>query len=245
MADHTWMTGVHHELCMLSNQRCADQREQFLLLYLTLIRQHVLFFKLYKRLLQSMLQTVKGYREKLDTYNVYAKDLFSSLLKDLDTLIAWLQEEHKVFEKTITVEEKQLSTRKAELRDTINFKRLTYFKRQYIDTLITSMVAKEEGTLLHDRIESFMDYEKTLHTLLNDLEKSHQITTTALDEQKKTVRLVKTADQKKKLIALEKEYATEQTLIDLIHTKLQELHLSNKELPDIEKKYNNVAKDEQ
>lgn len=87
--------------------------------------------------------------------------------------------------------------------------------------------------------------KKSLETLEKNLQKKQNIGHTALDEQQKTVTLVKTKEQKDKLARLEQQVKAQEQLQKSLRTEKESCGVHVEEMAHLQKKYDLFGKNHQ
>lgn len=245
LADHHWTTGIHGELPVCSDLRLVDQRVEYLNEEMSILRQQILYTKLIKRVWNTMADTVKSFENRIDDRKIYAKDLLVAPLKQLRTLTTTLQEQVKTLEKQIKSYEDMLAKDKSELRDTISFRRLADLKRTWHQDNTWASLWLVHSKSLTWEVKTQTERSKSLASLEKNIQKKQNIDRTALDEQQKTVSLVKTKEQKDKLTRLEQQVSAQESLQKDIHEEKEASSTHATETNVLQKKYEYFWKDHQ
>lgn len=160
-----------------------------------------------KRILSLIESLLKNYRDRLDAKKVYAKDILKTPLIQLHKQFTTIQESIKLYEKNLKTLENSLTEAKQEVRDTISYKRLIEYKRTYYQDTTQAILANDfskETKTLHSHLEELI---KKLESSEKEISKQLHLDETALDDQEKTVTIVKNKEQKTKLETLKKQVA--------------------------------------
>lgn len=245
VATHHWTTSVAGELSLCHQDWLIDQRVNYLGEEMSILRQQILYTKLTKRVWNSMADTVKSFENRIDDRKIYAKELLIAPLKQLRTLTTELQEKVKFLEKQIKENDTLLSKDKSELRDSISYKRLINLKRTWQQDMLWFTLWTSHSTALNSEIKTQTERKKSLDTLTKNIQKKQKIDHIALDEQQKTVTLVKTKEQKDKLTHLEKQVEAQEKLQKEVHTELETGAQHSDETVSLQKKYQSFWKSHQ
>jgi hypothetical protein len=245
LADHNWKTGIQGEISFSNQEKLLETRVSYLSEEMSTIRQHLIATKLTKHIRNAMTSTIKGFESKLDARKVYAKDLLSAHLKSLRTMVTDLQEQIKSIDKQISTYEAQLTKDKEELWDSITCKRLLTAKRTWQQDTLWATVASIHHPALQTEINTHTLRKKSLEQLEKNMHKKQQIDRTAIDEQQKTVTLVKTKEQKDKLQKLEQQAAAQAKLQTSVQKEKELCATHLDETIHLQKKYQFFAKDHQ
>ncbi len=245
LADHHCTTGMHGELPVCSDVRLVDQRVEYLNEEMNILRQQILYTKLIKRVWNNMADTVKSFENRIDDRKIYAKEVLVAPLKQLRTLTTTLQEQVKVLEKQVKSYEDMLAKGKTELWDSISFRRLTDLKRTRHQDNQWATLWLIHSKALSWEIKTQTERSKSLESLEKAIQKKQNIDRTALDEQQKTVSLVKTKEQKDKLNRLEQQVNAQELLQKDIHEEKETTKTHTTETSVLQKKYEYFWKDHQ
>lgn len=245
VAEHIWQSGVRAELPLCGDELQVTERNDYLREEMLLLRLQLLSAKLIKRVWKSMADTVRSYENTLDDRKVYAKELLATPLKQLGSLNTLLQEQVKSLEKQIKSYETILTNDKNELRDSVLCNRLLAYKRTWQEETRLGVIWIVHSATLHAEIMALTTRKKMLEWAEKDLTKKQNIDRTALDEQEKTVTLVKTKEQKKKLVDLKTLIQTQDGLHQEILRELELCSAHLEETTHLQKKYELFGKQQQ